>query len=99
MQRKMQKKVMSFWRKGYKEEIRRLPEPPKTQKILPEFYQQELATLMIGTVDNVHYYTSSVRAPLSSSVTIPVTLLEGGAIRDHGPTRNNQGSKLVVVVG
>ena len=38
------KKVIYFWRDVFKEEIRRLPESSKTQKNLPEFNQQELAT-------------------------------------------------------
>ena len=40
---------MSFWSDFLKEEIWKLPESPKTQKNLPEFHQQELATL--GTED------------------------------------------------
>ena len=39
------KKIMSFWIEVCKEEMWRLSEFSKTQKNLPEFYQQELATL------------------------------------------------------
>ena len=46
------KKVMSFGRNVCNEEIWRLPESPKTQKNLPEFHQQELATLLTGLKSN-----------------------------------------------
>ena len=48
------KKVTSFWRDVCKEEIRRLPEFPKTQKNLPEFHQQKLATLGITEINRVN---------------------------------------------
>ena len=39
------KKAMSFWNDVCKEEIWKLPESPRPTKNLPEFRQQELATL------------------------------------------------------
>ena len=40
-------KVICFLSDVCKEEIWRLPESPKIPKYLPEFHQQELATLVI----------------------------------------------------
>ena len=37
----------------YTEEIWRLPESPKTQKNLPEFHQQELATLIVAVTNEI----------------------------------------------
>ena len=51
---KREKKVTSFWRDVCKEEIWRLLKSQKTLKNLPEFNQQELATLDVSREnDNV----------------------------------------------
>jgi len=47
---------MSFGRNVCKEEILRLPESSKTQKNLPEFHQQELATLHTDLPHKVKTY-------------------------------------------
>jgi len=47
---------MSFWWDVCKEEIWRFPESPKTQKNLPEFLQQELATLAIILLETLNVF-------------------------------------------